>query len=199
MKILAFTDVHGDLSTLEHLKKEVKAKKIDYVVCIGDYTFFEQHIEFLTKKLAQLGTQVILIHGNHEDNEVVEVLCKKYKNLHFIHKKIKKAGKYLFVGHGGGGFSLNDPDFVRTMKNLAKEFDNKKLILITHAPPNNTKLDYIPHYGHVGNRDYSKFIKEHNVVLALSGHLHETFGKEDRLGKARLINPGYKGKIITLE
>ena len=198
MKILAFADVHGDLSTLEHIKKEVKAKKIDYVVCAGDYTFFEQHIEFLTKKLSQLGTEVILIHGNHEDSEVIEILSKKYKNVHFIHKKVKKAGKYAFLGYGGGGFSLNDPDFVKTMNHLAKNM-KEKIILVTHAPPNGTKLDFLRHQGHVGNRDYSRFIKDNDVILAISGHLHETFNREDRLGKARLINPGYKGKIITLD
>ncbi len=198
MKILAFADVHGDLSALEHIKKEVKSQKIDYVVCAGDYTFFEQHIEFLTKKLSQLGTEVILIHGNHEDSEVVEVLSRKYKNIHFIHKKIKKTGKYAFIGYGGGGFSLNDPQFVKIAANLSKN-TKEKIILVTHAPPNGTRVDKIHHYGHVGNKDYAKFIKEHNVILALSGHLHETFGKEGRLGKARVINPGYKGKVITLD
>ncbi|HIH39910.1 TPA: hypothetical protein HA219_04295 [Candidatus Woesearchaeota archaeon] len=198
MKILAFADVHGDLSTLEHIKKEVKSKKINYVVCAGDYTFFEHHIEFLTKKLSQLGTEVILIHGNHEDSEIVEVLSRKYKNVHFIHKKIKKAGEYAFIGYGGGGFSLNDPEFTKTMHNLTKNI-KEKIILVTHAPPNGTKLDFLPGLGYVGNKDYSKFIKMNNVVLAISGHLHERFNKEDRLGKAKVINPGYKGKIITLD
>ena len=198
MKILAFSDVHGDLSTLEHIKKEVKDKKIDYVVCAGDFTFFEQHIEFLTKKLSQLGTEVILIHGNHEDSEVVEILSKKYKNVHFIHKKVKKAGNYAFIGYGGGGFSLNDPEFVKTTSNLVKNL-KEKIILVTHAPPNGTKLDHLSRRGYVGNRDYSKFIKNNNVILAISGHLHENFNKEDKMGKARLINPGYKGKIITLD
>jgi len=198
MKILVFVDVHGDLSALEHIKKQVKKHKIDFAVCCGDYTFFEQHIEYLTKKLSELGTKVILVHGNHEDSAVVEILAKKYKNIHFIHKKVKKYKDYAFVGYGGGGFSLNDPEFVKTMKTLSKEFDNKKLILVTHAPPNRSKLDYLPHFGHVGNKDYSDFIKKNHVILAVSGHLHETWGKEDKLGKAKLINPGYKGKIIEV-
>lgn len=198
MKILSFTDVHGDLSTLEDLKK--KAKNADLVVCPGDFTFFEDHIEFLTKKIAEFGKDVLILHGNHEYHEVLSVLCRKYKNMHFMHKKVKKIGDYTFIGYGGGGFIHNDPEFVKTMRLLMKNIDKKeKIVLITHAPPADTKIDTVPGFGHVGNRDYTKFIKENNVVLSISGHLHEHFNEKDKVGKAKFVNPGYKGEIIELE
>jgi len=200
MKLLVFTDIHGDLSTLEKLKKEVREKHIELIICTGDYTFFENHIEYLTKRIAELGAEVLIIHGNHEYDDVMRVLCKKYKHMHFLHNKIKKIGNYTFIGHGGGGFSLKDPEFVEAMKSLTKDLDKKeKIVLITHAPAHGTKLDMVPGYGHVGNKDYRRFIETNNVVLALSGHIHESFGKEDKIGKARVINPGYKGKVVTLE
>lgn len=200
MKILAFSDIHGDLSTLERFKKVVKQKKIDVVLCAGDFTFFENHIEIMMKKLSELGTEVLLIHGNHEYDEVVKILVKKYKNLHFIHKKAKKIGDFIFIGYGGGGFSLKDSEFVKTMKDLTNHINKKEaLILMTHAPFFGTKLDIVPGYGHVGNKDYRKFIESNKVVLGLAGHIHECFGKIDKLGRALLISPGYKGKIITLE
>ena len=34
--------------------------------------------------------------------------------------------------------------------------------------------------------------------LVISGHLHETAGKEDKIGKTRLINPGPFGKILDV-
>ena len=200
MKILAFADIHGDISAIEHFKKEVKEKKIDVVVCAGDYTFFENYIEHLTEKLSEIPCPVLLVHGNHEFDEVVEVLCKKYNNVHFIHKKAKKMGNYVFIGYGGGGFATIDPEFVKTMKGLAKKINKTdKIVLVTHAPAYNTKLDFMPGYGHVGNKDYRKFIESNNVVLAISGHIHESFGAEDKIGKAKLISPGFKGRILTLE
>lgn len=197
MKILAFSDVHGDISTLERFKKEIKHKKIDLVLCAGDFTFFENHIEIMMKKLSELGTEVLLIHGNHEYDEVVKLLAKKYKNLHFIHKKAKRIDNYVFVGYGGGGFSLKDSEFVKTMKslNLTKK---EKVILMTHAPVYGTKIDVVPGYGHVGNKDYRKFIENNNIILAVAGHIHECFGKEDKLGKAKVISPGYMGKIVVI-
>lgn len=200
MKLLVFTDIHSNIHLLDAFKKEVKNKKIDLVICTGDYTFFGEGIEVMTKKIAELGTDVLLIHGNHEYEEEVEQLSKKYKNIHFIHKKIEKIGEYTFIGHGGGGFSLHDADFVKTMEKITKNIDKKeKIVFLTHAPPYNTKLDLIPGYGHVGNKDYSDFIKRNNVILAISGHIHETFGKQDKLGKALLLSPGHKGKVVTLE
>jgi len=211
MRILAFTDIHGGsdayyvsptetISRLNKFKKGLKEKNIDLIVCTGDFTLFGDYVEVLVKKIADLGVDVILIHGNHEDETDIKILTKRYENIHFIHKKKKKVGDYFFIGYGGGGFSVKDSEFTKTMKNLTKHLKKTdKIILLTHGPAYNTKLDAMPGIGHVGNKDYRKFIETHNVILNLSGHIHEGFGKEDKIKKARIINPGYKGKIITLE
>jgi len=200
MKILAFTDLHNDISALENIKEQIKNNDIELAVCTGDFTFFEHHVEIMIKKIAELGTDVLLVHGNHEYDEVVEALCKQHKNIHFMHNNTKKFGKYVFIGHGGGGFSLRDPDFVENSKRLMKNVEkNEKIILMTHAPPHNTKVDVVPGYGHVGNKDYRDFIEKNNVVLALCGHIHEGFNKHDKIGNAFVINPGYNGKIIDIK
>jgi hypothetical protein len=199
MRILAFTDVHGDLSTLERIKKIGKEEDVDLIVFAGDYTFFEDHIGLLTRKLSELGTNVLLIHGNHEYDETVYVLCKKYKNMHFMHNRAKKIGKYIFIGYGGGGFAQHDPEFAKTMRALVKNIKNEEIVLITHAPPYKTKVDLMPRHGHVGNIDYRRFIEKNNVVLHICGHLHERFGVTDKIGKTVVVNPGYKGKIIELK
>ena len=108
MKLLVFTDIHSDISILERLKKEVKDKKVDLVICTGDFTFFGHGIEIMTKKLSELGADVLLIHGNHEYEDEVEALSKKYRNIHFMHKKVEKIGDFAFIGYGGGGFSVHD-------------------------------------------------------------------------------------------
>jgi Icc-related predicted phosphoesterase len=72
-----------------------------------------------------------------------------------------------------------------------------KVILVTHAPPYNTKVDRIN--GNLcGNKSIRNFISEVKPVLAVCGHLHETAGKRDKIGKTLVINPGYKGMVIDL-
>ena len=40
--------------------------------------------------------------------------------------------------------------------------------------------------------------KELKPVLTICGHLHETFNKQDKLGKSIIINPGPEGQLIEI-
>ena len=68
---------------------------------------------------------------------------------------------------------------------------------MTHAPPHNTKLDKIID-GHCGNKSIRSFITKSKPDIAFSGHIHENNGKEDKIGKTRVINPGPYGKIVIV-
>lgn len=51
---------------------------------------------------------------------------------------------------------------------------------------------------HVGAENISKFIKKNLIDVAISGHIHETSGKIDKLNKTKLYNPGPKGRLIRV-
>ena len=76
----------------------------------------------------------------------------------------------------------------------------KKIVLVTHAPPFNTKIDYLAYSKmHAGNKSFTNFIKsKKNVIFSISGHLHETEGKKDKLNNAVLVNPGAMGRIYYI-
>jgi hypothetical protein len=197
MKLLAFTDMHESLTALNRVKK--KSKNVDVVVCCGDISIFEGGLEFMMEELSKIKKEIIVVHGNHEDEKNMKRLCKA-KNVHFIHKNKKKIGDILFIGYGGGGFDLEDPEFegmTNTFKKWIKESKSKKVILITHAPPHDTKLDDL--YGEsVGNISFREFLINEKVDIMLCGHLHENFNKKDKLKETVLINPGPDGKIINI-
>ena len=77
------------------------------------------------------------------------------------------------------------------------KLQGKKVILVTHAPPYQTRLDKIGD-SFVGNRSIRNFIESNNPMLAISGHFHENSGKDDRIGKTVVINPGPFGKLIRI-
>ncbi|MBN2454705.1 metallophosphoesterase family protein [Candidatus Woesearchaeota archaeon] len=193
MRILFFSDTHGSTAAINAVKK--KAKNADILVCAGDLTIFEEGLEMMMQKLDLIGKKVLMIHGNHESSSLLRQVCKLFKNTVYIHKKAYCAGDFAFVGYGGGGFSMEDKGFERFAAKL-KIPRGRKIILVTHGPPYKTKLDYI--WEHRGNKSYRKFIEKKKPVIAVSGHFHETEGKEDRIGSTRLINPGPKGKIIRV-
>lgn len=199
MKILAFVDMHGSLTALKKIEKQ--AKKADLIICAGDLTIFGQGANHFLERLNKLNKPVLMIHGNHEDEDELEKLCSKFKNISFLHARGYKEGEYFFLGYGGGGFSMRDKGFEKLSKQFEKEIKelgNPKVVLITHAPPYKTKIDMIMKEP-CGNKSIKNFIKKvHPIVLVVSGHLHENAGKEDTLGKTRIINPGPYGKIISI-
>ena len=200
MKILAFTDLHLSSYAFKKIKSKVKKQNPDLLICAGDISIFEQGLDFILNKFNKLKKKTLIIHGNHETEKVLRKLCSKYKNLIFIHKKKYRQNNHVFLGYGGGGFSLTDSGFYKTGKKFSKiirKNRGKKIILITHASPYKTKLDLIVG-SHCGNKTLRNFIIKNKIDLHICGHLHENFGKKDKIRKTEIINPGPYGKIIRI-
>jgi Icc-related predicted phosphoesterase len=198
MLILGFVDMHGSVTALEKIKE--KSKKADILVGCGDFTVFEQSLDYILSELNKLGKDVLVIHGNHETEETMEIACKPYNNIHFIHGKHFIKDDIIFFGWGGGGFSNVDKDFDKQKKKFTKlleENPTKPGVLITHAPPYKTKLDYIGKSNN-GNKSFSDFIRKNRVSLVLCGHFHENNGAIDKINKTTIINPGPHGSLINL-
>lgn len=201
MKILAFTDIHGSLLALRRIEQKVKSQNPDLLVCAGDISIFEHGVVGIMRRLNKLNKKIIMIHGNHEDHSTFRKLSKFFKNIIFIHKNYHIENDILFLGYGGGGFSIVDKEFEKIAKTKFKKIirnnNDKKIILITHAPPYKTKLDKLVE-GHCGNKSIRHFAEKNKIDLLICGHLHENFGKYDKIGKTNAINPGPFGKIINL-
>ncbi|MBW3014700.1 metallophosphoesterase family protein [Candidatus Woesearchaeota archaeon] len=210
MKILAFVDLHSrhgspeyvdfyqSMKYIKNLKEQVKKHKPDVIVCAGDVSLFENHIDELLKRISSIGKKILVIPGNHETGSVIRKICSHHESLTYIDKKAVKMGDYVFLGFSGEGFLRRDTEMERFIKTIKPKIKGKKVVLVTHAPPYNTKLDKIGRE-HCGNRTISNFIKANkNIVLEICGHIHENAGKKDKLNNAILINPGPKGKIIEI-
>ncbi|MFC1728014.1 metallophosphoesterase [Nanoarchaeota archaeon] len=194
MKILAFVDTHGSLAALKRIEK--MAKDANILICAGDLSVFEQDLDLLIERLNKIGKPVLIIHGNHETEEEMKKSCSLFKNVTYFHKKVHVIDNYAFVGYGGGGFSVTDKKFETWTKKIKPKLKNKKVVLVTHAPPYNTKVDNIMGDS-CGNKSIRKFIENVKPVLSISGHLHECVGT-DKINKSRLINPGPAGKILII-
>lgn len=195
MKILAFTDHHGSPEDIVEITK--KAKDADIIVCTGDFTIFEHEIEYVLEQMNNLPKKVLLIHGNHEDEETVRFLTQHFDNIEFIHKGYFETDEYVFIGYGGGGFAEIDLKFEEMSKQFKQIMEGKKTILLFHGPPHGTKVDHLA-MGYAGNKSFTKFIKKEKPDLVLCGHLHETFHTRDKIGKTIIVNPGPDGEIIEL-
>ena len=200
MKLLAFTDIHGSSISLNRLEQKIKSQKPDIIVCAGDISIFEHGLIGIMRKLNRLHSKIIMVHGNHEDEKNFKRLAKLFKNLKCIHNGFHTEGNFLFLGYGGDGFSVIDRKFEKissSFRSIIKKNKEKKIILVCHAPPYNTQLDKLVD-GHCGNKSIRHFIEKNSISYVFCGHLHENFGKEDKIKKCNIINPGPFWKILRI-
>ena len=205
MKLLVFTDLHSDLKTFEKIASKAKKEKVDAIVCAGDFTAFSALTKIMIRKFESLKIPFFLVHGNHESPEEVQVLTKNLKFVRNVHLKGSTLDSATFIGSGGEGFSKENEEFNEHEKSLSSlvskiksaERDHK-FIFMTHQPPYRTKLDFLPWAGYVGSKSARRFIEKNQPNLCVTGHIHETFGKTDKIGKTLIVNPGPEGKIVEI-
>ncbi|MGE0793048.1 MAG: metallophosphoesterase [Candidatus Woesearchaeota archaeon] len=199
MKFVVFGDIHGDLFALEEVRHKCNVDGVEIAICIGDLSYFEHDLDFLLEVLNDFPVPVLIIHGNHELKENVELITSYLPNLSFVHKKIIKMKNFNFMFYGGDGFSKLDKEFEEWSNKEIKKLDVENTILFLHGPPYNTKLDVPYDNHHCGNKSTKKFLEKQQILMSVSGHVHEGENLTDFVGKTFLINPGPLGMIIDLK
>lgn len=198
MKILTFTDLHGDIALLKRLIKRAKEEDIDLVIAAGDLTQFEGHLKYIAGKLNAIGKKVLVIPGNHESEKSLREAVNDYGNCIDFNKKAVKVKDYVFLGYGEGGFALEDAEFRKIARGWYGDYQKEKVILVLHAPPFGTAADKVDGR-YVGNKDFRSFIERIKPKLVICGHLHENAGKKDKIGETVVINPGWEGVVVELD
>ena len=93
---------------------------------------------------------------------------------------------------------MEDAEFRKLAREWYGKYKGQKIVLVTHQPPLGTTLDLLGNK-HVGNKDYRQWIERLQPKLVIAGHLHETAGATDIIGKTRVVNPGWEGMVIELK
>ncbi|AXU26328.1 TPA: metallophosphoesterase [Clostridioides difficile] len=157
-------------------------KEEDMVLVLGD-TSWGINLSEAKKDLdiiSKLPGQKILIKGNHDYWwTTVTSLNKLYEDMRFIQTNFYEYKDYAICG-GRGWICPNDVKFDETDEKVYKREEHRlrlslesarksghsKIIVITHYPPTNDKLE---------ESLFTKLFEEYNVEKVIYGHLH---GKE---------------------
>ncbi len=199
MKILALSDLHGDRALVKEMAELGAKEKVDLVLLAGDLADNQGKIDMMVGPFKSKGLEVGVLPGNHEGLAEIGFLVEKYgaRNLHGY---VLKKGDVGFFGCGYGDIGIHqlaEEDFFDTLKRAHDSLGKvKKKIMVTHVQPDKSLLSLnLPGWGSSGVR---KAIEELQPDLHLCGHVHETHGIEEMIGKTRVINVGKKGKIIEV-
>ncbi len=186
MKILAISDIHGDLGLVKKVEKIIKKEDIDLVILAGDQTWFEQKTTGLVGPLTKKDT--LIIPSNHETEETINLWEKMYPNLRSIHKKHFKKKGVGFFGSGtvDWGFEEDSKKIYGELKSAHEKIKNlKKKIMITHSPPAGSKIELI---GLPGSEGIKKAIKKFSPNILICGHMHEGGGLVEKIYGTTVMN-----------
>jgi len=95
MKLLIFSDIHGDLGALARMMDT----EADYYVSAGDLVNFGRGLDRCGPILARRANRVYVLPGNHESPEQITAFAKKYGLVDF-HGGTLEAGGFHVVGLG---------------------------------------------------------------------------------------------------
>jgi len=197
MRILVFSDVHGDKTALNRLMD----MEADMYIAAGDLATFSRGLDALAPILARRAEKMWILPGNHEHASQVEAYCERH-GFRTLHRKslvingIRVAG----LGHSNPTpFNTPGEDSEETIAENLQEFAAlKPLALICHCPPLDTSLDEASPGKHFGSRAIRKFVDTYQPQWFLCGHIHEAAGREVMLGQTRGVNVGKQGFLLAL-
>jgi len=198
MRLLVFSDIHGDTAALERLM----ATEADYYIAAGDMVSWARGFDAVGAVLRQRAERVWVLPGNHEHERHIEEFCRKH-GLNPLHGRSFQAGGYHIAGLGHSNPTPFDTPGEYTEEELAGRLEPfaelKPMILVCHCPPKGTALDESRPGMHLGSTAVAEFIERVQPEWFFCGHIHEAAGREQRIGKTRAVNAGKKGWLLELD
>ena len=200
MRILAASDIHGDINLARSLAEKAEKAKVDMVLLCGDLTFNEVSTEGIISPFKEKGLKVGIIPGNHESNATSNFLIERYKlvNLHGYSYYMDRVGMFGCGSANIGLFQLSEEEIFNFLDHGHEYIkDKQKKIMVTHVHPAGSLIEKFTRF-FPGSMAVREAIERFQPDLALCGHVHEAEGIEEKIGKTKLINVGRQGKIIEI-
>jgi len=195
MKVLVGTDFHGAESAFESFAVRAEEEHIDIFVICGDITHFGtlQQAKRLLSILTFLRVPILFVPGNCDPPSLAGV---DIEGANCIHGKNVSYGSLIFIGVGGSPytpfstpFEMAEEEIMDTLNRGSMNLDDRRIVLVSHAPPQNTRVDKTFSGEHAGSLSVMKFIEERKPSVVFCGHIHEAKG-EDRINNTIIVNPG---------
>jgi uncharacterized protein len=202
LRILAASDLHGDSRLSKKLAERAEKENVDLVVLCGDLT---GHVESkdLIKPFRDKKQKVLLLPGNWDSFATVDFLAQLYgmKNIHGYSAVYEGVG---FFGAGSTSITMgprsgvSEDELFNTLKKAHSGLKGiEKKVMLTHMHPSGGKTEKLIG-GPGGSKSILRAIKKFKPDLLLHGHIHETFGLEDNIGKTKVVNVGRDGMVFEI-
>lgn len=145
-------------------------------------------------ELASAGPPVYFVPGNMDSDELGD--WPGGENVHALHGRCERIETVALIGLGGSPhgsfrtiFEYSEEKASELVEAAARSYQGGQLILVSHCPPRDTRLDQVASGEHIGSTAVREFVEKRHPVLVISGHVHEAQGT-DTIGSSILVNTG---------
>jgi uncharacterized protein len=197
MKVLIFSDIHGDTLALEKLVSQ----PADVYIAAGDLSTFGRSLDRCGELLAPLGEKVWVLPGNHETHEDMRELCRRFGFVDF-HRQARDIGATKWAGLGYSNITpFHTPgEFTEEqIREALTAFDGiAPLFVVAHVPPQNSQLDEFAPGKHGGSPELRAWVEREQPKYLFCGHIHECAGRSDLIGATKCFNVGKAGYTLDV-
>jgi uncharacterized protein len=195
MRLLAFSDVHRDLTQAGALVD--RAGAVDVVVAAGDFASVHRGLEELIDVLAAIETPTVLVAGNNETDAALRAACDRWRSAHVLHGGGMEIDGVAFFGLGGGvpvtpwdwSFDLTEDEAAGALTGLPRGG-----VLVVHSPPKG----YVDGPRRLGSQAILEAVEDKQPRLVVCGHIHEAAGEQATIGESRVLNVGPSGVVVDV-
>jgi Icc-related predicted phosphoesterase len=199
MKLLAFSDLHRDLSQGAELV--AMAADADVVIGAGDFASVHEGLEETIGALSAITAPTVLVPGNNETADALRAAAADWDAATVLHGEGTEIDGIEFFGLGAGvpttpwewSFDLTDDEAAAL---IAPCPDGAVMVL--HSPPAG-HCDAGGDGTHFGSPALLAAVEEKRPRLVVFGHIHEAWGCESQVGETPLRNLGPSGTWIELQ
>ncbi|HEX8754125.1 MAG TPA: metallophosphoesterase family protein [Solirubrobacterales bacterium] len=198
MKLLAFSDLHRDLTQAARLVE--MSGEADVVVGAGDFASVHEGLEETISALAAIETPTVLVPGNNETADALRAAAGEWAAATVLHGEGATIAGVEFFGLGAGvpttpwewSFDLSDGEAAAMVAGCPEE-----AVLVLHSPPQG-HCDSGGDGTHFGSPALLAAIEEKRPRLAVCGHIHESWGCESQVGPTPIRNLGPNGTWLEV-
>lgn len=195
VKIFGFADFHGNIESVKRASRLLAFERPSLVVVAGDLANWDMRpAEDALEELSKSVERVLFVPGNMDDPALTD--WRDTDRIICIHAKRTAYNGIWFVGLGGSvtspfrtPFEFGEAEASRALAQAVQTSSSQNMVLVTHCPPKNTKLDLAGGTRHVGSEAVRRFIEERKPMLVICGHIHEAQGV-DSVGQVPVVNVG---------
>jgi len=197
LKLLAFSDLHTDLAAAARLVEA--SRDADVVVAAGDLASVHAGLDETVRALSAIEAPTVVIPGNNETDEALRDACSGWDAATVLHGEAIEIDGVTFFGLGAGvpvtpwdwSFDLTEEEAAEMLPGCPEG-----AVLVAHSPPKG----HVDESGgtHLGSEAVLRSIEARQPILALCGHIHESWGEQATIGSTRVVNLGPEGLRVEI-